>query len=257
MSILPHLFDGANVSQASEDFYIGRHRIPKGYVNLTEMCKAGNKKLSGYTRLKRTEAYVAVVANDTSINTSDLFVEVLGGGYSVRADEQGTWGHHLIALSLAAWISPEFELLANKVLWGVINGDSQALTEELEHNQALLKEGWQKIRDAGKSTRRTLTDSIKAWYTENPNATTRPMGVMIAQVTNLIYQAMWGMDAMQLEEYLGCGRHESRDHLSEPDLKVLDRMEGNVMDFIDYDSIKPVDAVPLARIRRQDLPTHK
>jgi hypothetical protein len=83
------------------------------------------------------------------------------------------------------------------------------------------------------------------------------MGVMIAQTTNLVYQALWGLDAMQLEEHLGCGRNESRDYLSEPDLRILDRAEANVTEYIDDDNIKPIEAVRLANLRRKQPPQRR
>jgi hypothetical protein len=258
MNIVPHLFGKNSVSQASEEFYIGQHKIPKGYVNLTEMCKAGNKKLAGFTRSKRYEAYIACVASDTQICISQLTVEIRGNTASHKIDEQGTWGHHLIALSLASWISPEFELRANKVLWGVINGDTMALTEESEEAHQKLQESWEKIRSVGKATRRTMTDASKDWYERNPNGSIRSLGAMIAQTTNLIYQRLWGMDALQLEAYLGCGRHESRDFLSESDIRLLDRAEANVAELIDDDNLKPVDAAKIAQIRpAKRPPQHK
>lgn len=112
------------------------------------------------------------------------------------------------------------------------------------------RQNWLKTRMAGKVTRRGLTEAIKDWYERNPGGTSRPPHAMFAQTTNLIYKALWGMEAVQLEKHLGCGRHESRNFMDEKSLKLLDRAEGNVMDFIDEDNIKPVDAVPMANIRK-------
>jgi hypothetical protein len=198
MSIVPHKFAGVEVDQAVESFNIGKHLIPKGYVNLTQMCKAGKKKIAKFWENKRTEAYIACVSTDVRIPTSALIVEIKGGGYEIQSDMQGTWGHHLVALSLASWISPEFELLANKVLWNVINGDFQALTEAAEEQQLELQQRWQSIRNAGKVTRLKLTDAIQSWYERNPNGTTRPAHAMYAQTTDNIYKALWNKTAKQL-----------------------------------------------------------
>jgi hypothetical protein len=251
MSILPHSFDGLNVSQASEDFFIGQYRIPKGYVNLTEMCKAGKKKLADFLRLKRTKAYTSCLSTDTGFPISALIVEIRGGGKAFSADQQSTWGHHLIALSLAVWISPEFELKANKVLWGVINGDFSAITEEAEKDKLEFLKEWCKIRASGKKTRRSLTDSIKAWwYLNDINEPYSEMGRLISIVTNQIYQRLWGRDAMQLESILGCPRNKIRDYCSIDDLALIDRAEANVTDLIDDDNLHPLQAVKVAHIKK-------
>jgi hypothetical protein len=112
------------------------------------------------------------------------------------------------------------------------------------------RQAWLVIRQKGKVTRRGLTDAIKDWYERNPGGTSRPPHAMFATTTNLIYQALWGLDAKGLEKLLDCARNESRDFMDEKSLKLLDRAESLVMDYIDEDNIKPVDAVPLANIRK-------
>ena len=110
-----------------------------------------------------------------------------------------------------------------------------------------------KARMRGKAVRRTLTDAIKLWYERNPNQTSKPEWLMYAETTNLIYQALWNVDALQLESKIGCKRNKSRDYLADSSLKELERAEANVCDVIDYDNIKPCDAVSVARIRNKLL----
>ena len=123
------------------------------------------------------------------------------------------------------------------------------IVTEQERNEKL------KSRIAGIQTRKTLTKSIQDWYARNPNGTTRPMHAMISTVTNLVYQRLWGMDAKQLEDHLGCARHEARNYLDPISLRNLERAEDNLIEFICEDNLKPVDAVPLVNIRTKPLPT--
>ena len=58
------------------------------------------------------------------------------------------------------------------------------------------------------------------------------------------------MTALEIEARLGCDRNQLRSHLSEACLKILERAEYRVMEFIDDDSIKPVDAVLAADLKR-------
>lgn len=163
----------------------------------------------------------------------------------------GTWVHHLLALDLASWISVDFKLWANKTLWYVITGDYQALTPEAEEAQRRVQQIWDEIRAGTKVTRRLLTDAIKDWYIRNPGATSRPQHVMFAHVTNAIYQKLWGVNAEDLESYFGCPKTKSRDYLNAQDLKILEFAEFSVLDYIDEDNIKPIDAVQMANIRRK------
>lgn len=158
--------------------------------------------------------------------------------------------HPKVVISIAAWISPEFEVWASDVLLRVINGEFLALTAEADQAKKTLDDFWQKVRAEGKVTRRTLTDAIKDWYINNSDSTTYPQSAMYANTTNAIYQALWGMTALEIESRLGCDRNQLRSHLSEACLKDLERAEHRVMEFVDDDKIKPVDAVLAADLRK-------
>jgi hypothetical protein len=120
-------------------------------------------------------------------------------------------------------------------------------TEE-ERNQRIA------ARLKGKVTRRTLTDAIKEWYERNPNGSSRPQHAMYAVTTNKIYQVLWGKTAIEIESLLGCERNKSRDFMTTECLQVLDRAEHRVMEFIDDDNIKPIDAVELSGLRKSRVP---
>lgn len=111
------------------------------------------------------------------------------------------------------------------------------------------RQSWLLARQAGKVTRRTLTDSIKDWYQRNPNGTSCLYYAMFGLVTDKIYLALWGMKAKEIEEVLSCERHQARDFMSAECLMVLERAENRVAEFIDLDNIKPKDAITPANIR--------
>ena len=252
MSILAHSFNKIGISQSSEDSTIGGKDIPKGYVNATQMCKAGKKRFSNWTRLDRSKAYIEALSLATQIRVSSLLIE-LTGTPDGDASLQGTWAHPKVAISIAAWISPEFEVWANDVLLRVINGEFKALTVEAEQAEKELADRWQKIRATGKATRRTLTDAIKDWYTDNPDSTAYPQSAIYANTTNAIYRALWDMTALEIEARLGCDRNQLRSYLSEACLKILERAEYRVMEFIDDDSINPVNAVLAANLKKSKV----
>lgn len=219
------------------------------------MCKANGKVLSKYFQYSKTEPFLrelkALHSNrSTSEVERELIIVLVGGN---EKDTQGTWVHHNVAMNLAQWISPEFAAWASVVLSAVINREFLPLTAEAEQAEKELADRWQKIRTAGKATRRTLTDAIRDWYINNPSATTCPQHSMYANTTNAIYQALWGMTALEIEALLGCERNQLRNHISEACLKILERAECRVMEFIDYDNIKPIDAVFAANIRKSSV----
>ena len=261
MTIIQHNFDDVYISQTDEDMVIGDYEIPKGYVNLTEMCKCNSKKkLNDYLRLDSTKEYIPALAKSLEVETGippAPMVIIVQGSFSGISTLQGTWGHIEVAIDLARWISIPFRIWANRVLRYVLNNEFEALTEEAEKAKLKLDGLWKEVRISGISVRKSLTKSIQDWYTNNPGGTTRPLHAMISTVTNLIYQKLWGMDAKQLEDHLGCGRHELRDYLDPSSLRILERAEDNVIEFISEDNIKPVDAVPLANLRAKPLPTRQ
>lgn len=77
-------------------------------VNLTEMSKCFGKKTQDFLRLKSTKDFINELERQDGISRlskQKRFVKVVWGGKN-----PGTWGHELIALKFAGWLSPAFEL---------------------------------------------------------------------------------------------------------------------------------------------------
>jgi hypothetical protein len=83
-------FNGSPIDQRQSD----------GYVNLTQMVKAGDpdKKLNNYLRQESLKPYLEEVSKETGISVIKL-TEVKTGRYG------GTWGHPLVADRLKVWLS--------------------------------------------------------------------------------------------------------------------------------------------------------
>lgn len=75
-----------------------------GYVCLTDMANASNKKLNDWLRSKNVENYLGVLSGATGIPVTEL-VQVFQGGIP---ENQGTWGHPKVSLRCAQWCSEEF-----------------------------------------------------------------------------------------------------------------------------------------------------
>ena len=76
-------------------------------------------------------------------------------------EQRGTWVHPEIAISIATWISPEFEVWANRSLRAIIKGDFTPLTADAAIAQQKLQELWEELRADTKELFWMLTDAIR------------------------------------------------------------------------------------------------
>jgi hypothetical protein len=98
-----------------------RGRI-KGY-------QANEKKLHDYLRLSTTEAFLNELSNDEGIpaSTKNALIEIRKGG---NKNNQGTWGHPLVAIHCGQWCSPKFAVLVSKwVFKWMLTGRNPASTQ--------------------------------------------------------------------------------------------------------------------------------
>ncbi|MCG6137186.1 MAG: KilA-N domain-containing protein [Nostoc sp. LLA-1] len=130
--MLTHFWRDSEINQMPQDGQIGKYSIPKGFVNGTQMCKANNKFLADYTKLKSTKQYLQALSNDMKILISSLVIEVQGHG-----SEQSTWIHPEIAIDLARWVSVEFRIWANRTLMKVIMGIESVQQQSMTQVQLL------------------------------------------------------------------------------------------------------------------------
>ena len=95
-TLIPREVNGAVLWQRESD----------GYWNATAMATAVGKLLNDYIRLGRTKAFLEVLSSDTGIPVSGLLLVGKGGIPS----QQGSWAHPRVAVNLAQWCSPVFEV---------------------------------------------------------------------------------------------------------------------------------------------------
>lgn len=99
----------------------------RGYIDVTILCKAGNKKLGSWKKLKKSQIILGYLSQDLSIATDCLTY------YKNRT----TYAHPRVAINIAQWISPEFDVKVSKwiyeiMLTGSFNIQTEKTTEELE-----------------------------------------------------------------------------------------------------------------------------
>ena len=102
-----------------------------GYINATQLCKAGNKLFGHYQKSKQTQDYLQALSSIIGIPILDLLDSKVGGSHS------GTYVHRKVAYHLAQWISPHFAVQVSNVLdelmlTGRVELGKEKTNEELE-----------------------------------------------------------------------------------------------------------------------------
>ena len=92
-----------------KDNYQLEYREEDGYINITNLCKAGGKKFNHWNSNDKTKRFLQVLSTDAGIPVSELIK--LGSGSKYENDTKNlTWAHPQVAINIAQWISPEFDV---------------------------------------------------------------------------------------------------------------------------------------------------
>lgn len=113
-------------------------RISDGYINATQLCRAGGKHFNDWFRLKTTNEYLVSMETKTGIPVLDLIDKNIGG------EHLGTWIHPKVAINLAQWLSPEFAVQVSNWIYDLMTKG------KVETNIKLLKEKDNVIKDKDK-----------------------------------------------------------------------------------------------------------
>jgi len=105
-----------------------------GYINATQLCKAGKKKFNDWNRLESTKDLIQALESETGI-PADLLIQSITGG---KNEDRKTWIHPDLAVQLAQWISPIFSLKVSKWIRELAMTGKVSLGEE-KNNDELLK----------------------------------------------------------------------------------------------------------------------
>ena len=111
LTLIPHKVAESVVDQRAAD----------GYINATAMCQAAGKRIAKYTENEGTQEFLAELAADVRIRTSELVQTIKGGPPHL----QGTWVHPQVAINLAQWVSPKFAVQVSKWVFDWMSGKGQ------------------------------------------------------------------------------------------------------------------------------------
>jgi hypothetical protein len=111
-------------------------REEDGYINVSELCKAGGKEFKAWMRLDKTTAFLRVLSNEVKkstdlersvTKTTDLLISSITTGPN---ETRGTWAHPQVAINIAQWISPEFDVQVSKWVYELTFTGSVTLGKE-------------------------------------------------------------------------------------------------------------------------------
>lgn len=117
-----------NLSYNGKSF---NQRENDGYVNLGQLCATHGKKFSNWSRLNSSGEYLQALAetlaqsHSSDMSTGDLIVSTIGG-----KDGSQTWGHPLVAIEVARWISPGFGVWCNQHIKTLVETGSTAIASQ-------------------------------------------------------------------------------------------------------------------------------
>ena len=108
-------------------------RKEDGYINLSALCKAGNKEFKHWKENKKTYAFLDILSSSVGIPTDELIKYQEGSN-----NEKGSYGHPQVSINVAQWISPEFDVNVSKwiyelALTGKVELGKEKTNEELEN----------------------------------------------------------------------------------------------------------------------------
>ena len=112
-----------------------------GYINITNLCKAGGKLFGHWNSLDRTRAYLKALSSDIGITISALVTHQKGSG-----SDQATWVHPYVAINIAQWISPQFDVKISSWIYEVMLTGKIDISKTKSFQQLRLENKEQKIK---------------------------------------------------------------------------------------------------------------
>lgn len=81
-------------------------RKEDNYINATQLCQAGEKYFKNWVRNSKTALFLNELSRSAQIRANLLIRSITDGPNEFR----GTWVHPRVAINIAQWISPEFDV---------------------------------------------------------------------------------------------------------------------------------------------------
>jgi len=120
-------------------------RKEDGYINLNQLCKAGKKEVFHWKENRKTKAFLQVLSSTIGIPMVEIMKYNSGGN-----GDRHTWGHPQVAINIAQWVSPEFDVKVSKWVFELMTTGSVTLGQEKSNKE--IEEVFQKKIDSLQQT---------------------------------------------------------------------------------------------------------
>lgn len=163
----------SNIIASSYNNFTISKRESDGWVNLTQMCKANNKRLDVYLKAQETKDYIAALDRKLNYHQS---VVVNSNPYSSVIEKKegrggGTWGHPTLALNLARWIDTDFAVWCDTHIFVLMSDGSTSLDiDPFARMFEIMAENYRDIEDQTLIDDRFYDiDAYSSWSIESGN----------------------------------------------------------------------------------------
>jgi len=86
-----------------------------GYINVTKLCKDGDKEFRFWRRLDTANNFLEEVSSIVRICTTDLLITVKGGDKKLQM-VTGTYAHPDLVPHIASWVSASFAIKVSRIV---------------------------------------------------------------------------------------------------------------------------------------------
>jgi hypothetical protein len=125
--------------------FIIEHREEDGYINVTNLCKAGGKLFKNWKKTQKTKDFLQVLSSVVPNGTTELII--LGtGSKNIKNSIQGTWVHPQVAINIAQWISPQFDVKVSGWVYEIMMTGKVDITNTTSYKQLQKENKDQQIK---------------------------------------------------------------------------------------------------------------
>jgi len=128
-----------------KDNYQLEYREEDGYINITNLCKAGGKQFKHWKSIDKTKNFLEELSMVVGKTTTELIKMGSGSKFGENI-QSSTWAHPQVAVNIAQWISPKFDVMVSKWVYQIMligkvdirdNKTTQQLDEMNKENKLL------------------------------------------------------------------------------------------------------------------------
>jgi len=188
------------------------HREEDGYINVTNLCKAGRKQFKHWKSIQKTKAFIRVLSSSVGFTTNELIKYKTGSIH-----ERATWVHPQVAINIAQWISPQFDVNVSGWVYEIMMTGTVDITNTKSYKE-LRKENKTKDIKIQYLTKKYMKAQPRVQYEEQYVVyilTTKRMKkdrvYILGKATNLTNRLSTynKSDEHEVVYYQGCGDEET------------------------------------------------